>query len=133
MANPDENNSDDPQIIRKLGSFFIRQRIIPYQPDAKEEESQVLPLDVKVEEFLVKIGYSNSQVLGIVLNLMTTGKVRIEFRSGIERLELIHPEDMCSSSEAAELFDSYIKAKIIREKIQVNTEFTGKIIIQARK
>lgn len=65
----------------------------------------------------VSIGFSNSHVLGVVLQLMTQGKIRVEFRDYVERLELTDPADALSRQQGVTLFDDFMKVIAARNAI----------------
>ena len=40
----------------------------------------------KIEELVLKVGYSNAQALSVVIQLLTNGKVRVDYRDYSQRL-----------------------------------------------
>jgi hypothetical protein len=67
-----------------------------------------ITLKEKLDEYFLRLGYSNLYVLNIMIQLFTLGKVRVEFSTFIERLELLNPSDMLSSAQAVSLLDDYV-------------------------
>lgn len=87
-----------------------------------------VPLTEKLKECLIKMGETNPHIFKIFVALFTEGKVRMDFRNYIERLELTCPGDKLTRSEAIGIVDEYIiQARGKTE--QFNT--TQRIVIQA--
>lgn len=133
MENNSQYSSEEPQLRKDPSLIYLgRQKLLPdTTPDPQKEE--IFTLEKIIDEYLLEIGYSNAQILGIVMNLLTVGKVRVEFRDYTDRIHLLHPKDIITSPQAADLFESYVKAKKMKEKVQALQELTGKIIIQPRR
>lgn len=133
MQSEPVQSNEEPKLRKKPDLIYLGRQILTGDAKGSSDPEAVLTLDVLIEEYLVKIGYSNAHVLGIIMNLLTVGKVRVEFRSHIDRVRLLHPEDILSPGEAGELFDLYLKEKQMKEKAQGSLDLTGKIVIQSRK
>jgi hypothetical protein len=89
-----------------------------------------ITLASKIDEFVLKLGYSNAHVLGVLVQLLTLGKVRVDFRDYSERLQLLNSDDKMSRPEAVALFDDHMKS--LREDDELsNLNMTQKIVIQA--
>ena len=84
----------------------------------------------KIEEFVLKLGYSNAQALSVIVQLLTRGKVRVDFRDYSQRLQLVSQSDIMPRAEAVALFDAYL-AEIENRDDSSAMEFTQKIMIQA--
>ncbi len=84
----------------------------------------------KIEEFVLKLGYSNAQALSVIVQLLTRGKVRVDFRDYSQRLQLVSQTDIMPRAEAVALFDAYL-AEIENRDDSSAMEFTQKIMIQA--
>jgi hypothetical protein len=85
-----------------------------------------------MDEFIFKLGCSSAHTLGVVVQLLTVGKIRLDFREYNERLELENAADVLSRPEAMHLIEAYLAA--IRQGEADPTEgldVTQKIIIQA--
>ncbi|MFM8363951.1 MAG: hypothetical protein ACKOAS_02235 [Verrucomicrobiota bacterium] len=82
----------------------------------------------KIDEYVLKLGYSNAHVLGVLVQLLTLGKVRVDFRDYSERLQLLDPDDKMSRPEAVALFDDHMSA--LRGDDESNLNMTQKIVIQ---
>ena len=82
----------------------------------------------KIEELVLKVGYSNVQALGVIIQLLTNGKVRVDFRDYSQRLQLISLGDRTGRVEATRIFDSHIASLT-----SVDADFDGftqKIVFQ---
>jgi hypothetical protein len=84
----------------------------------------------KIEEFVLKLGYSNAQALSVIVQMLTRGKVRVDFRDYSQRLQLASQSDIMSRSEAVGIFDAYL-AELENRDDSGAMEFTQKIMIQA--
>jgi hypothetical protein len=95
------------------------------------EETAVseLLLDEKINEFVLKLGYSNTHVLGILVQLLTRGKVRVDFRDYTERLELIDIDDIMNRQDAVALFDAHMD-NLAKGAEADSLEVTQRIVIQ---
>jgi hypothetical protein len=68
-----------------------------------------VPLNVKLHDYLVRLGYSSANLVGFIVQLFTHGKVRIDFPSHIERLELVNPGDSLSGPQAMSLLEEFLE------------------------
>ncbi len=87
-----------------------------------------------MDEFIFRLGCSSAHTLGVVVQLLTVGKIRLEFREYNERLQLENSSDVLSRSEAMHLTEAYLA--VMRQGEVDPTEgldVTQKIIIQAPK
>ncbi len=94
-------------------------------------EEMITTLGDKIDDYILKLGYSNSHVLGFVLELMTVGKVRLDFRAFSERLNLNNPDLVMSRIEATSLFDEHIKLSQCK-KTTPGFDVTQKITLPPR-
>lgn len=92
-------------------------------------EPTFLPLARKIEDYVLRLGYSNTHVLGIVIRILTEGKVRVDFRDYSERLELADPESKTSRTEAVRIFDGLISRLVIDNDVD-QLAVTQKIVVQ---
>jgi hypothetical protein len=93
-----------------------------------------LSLAEKIDEYVVKLGYSSAHTLGVIVQLLTVGKIRLDFREYSERLQLENPADVLSRPEAMHLTETYLVA--MRQGAEDPTgglDVTQKVIIQAPK
>jgi hypothetical protein len=83
----------------------------------------------KIEELVLKIGYSNAQALSVVIQLLTVGKIRVDFRDYSQRLQLASKSDIMTRAHAAEIFDTHLN----HMKVETfhHNDFTQKISIQS--
>ncbi len=126
------NLGEVPGGFKTAEMISVTQKTLRHQSGLPEEGGEVCPLSEKIDQYLVKLGYSNAHVLGIVVNLLTVGKVRVEFRHYSERLELADPLEKMTRGAAVDLFDRYLLEKRGRNEASQVMEFTGKIVVQPR-
>jgi len=93
-------------------------------------DSLYKPLSVKIDEYMLKLGYSNSQALGIVVQILTQGKVRVDFRDFNERLVLVNQSDRCDRAQAAALFEEHFLLMQSGEELNDEENPTQRVIVQ---
>lgn len=108
--------------------YEIRIRIIHQangqgSPDGVEAES-IATLDHKLYEYAVR---AKGATAGIVFQLFTQGKVRVEFGDFAERLELLDPQDKLSGPDSMKLYEEFL-ARSRRAGIQLFKKETQNII-----
>lgn len=89
-----------------------------------------IPLEIVIDDFLLKLGQSNAHVLGVVIQLLTRSKVRVDFRDYHVRLELGPGVTAMNRSEAVAVFDDYIKRHKNPDGDR-SADVTQKIMVQA--
>jgi hypothetical protein len=93
-------------------------------------------LSEKMSDYLVRLGYSNTHIMGIIVQLMTQTKVRVDFRNYTERLELVELGDRITSSMAISMLEDFISEKTAPEEAQQAASLnkqTQKIVVQLPK
>ena len=100
--------------------------------DGVQQSSEVreISLEAIIDEFLLKLGQSNAHVLGVVIQLLTRSKVRVDFRDYTLRLELAAGESPMERSQAVAVFDDYIKRHKNPDGDR-SADVTQKIMVQA--
>lgn len=88
---------------------------------------KIVTLASKVDEYVLKVGHSNTHVMGVVVQLLTLGKVRLDFRNYTERLELLNLSEIMSRPQAVAVFDSYMSSLRKDDDVSLATQ---KIVIQ---
>ncbi len=103
-----------------------------YIEDGGKQSSEVceISLETCIDEFLLKLGQSNAHVLGVVIQVLTRTKVRVDFRDYNIRLELGSGETSMNRSEAVAVFDDYIK-RHKKSDGDSSADMTQKIMVQA--
>jgi len=90
------------------------------------------PLSEKLNDYLLRLGYTNAHVIGIITQLLTQLKVRVDFRNYVERLELVNLEDRVSSLQAVSLLNDYI-LELSKGNIPPSSQLTQNITVQPIK
>lgn len=91
-------------------------------------------LSEKMDEYIFKLGCSSAHTLGVMVQLLTVGKIRLDFREYSERLELVNPADMMTRPQAMALIESYLAAMRQGEThAEGGLDLTQKVIIQSPK
>ena len=71
---------------------------------AQENES----LAALISRYLIRLGLDSAFTSGIIVPLLTKGKVRVDFSKVVERLELINRNACMMAPQAMELFEDYM-------------------------
>jgi hypothetical protein len=87
----------------------------------------------KIEEYVFRIGCSNAHALGLVLQLLTVGKVRVDFREYYERLQLLTKADLLPRPQAIPLVEEFLESLRPESTKSQESEMTQKVIIQPPK
>jgi hypothetical protein len=89
------------------GEIRLRQTRIDLET-SQPHQDEVLSLADKIEEYALRLGFSNAYTAGILSQLLVSGKVRVDFRDHSERLELLRKEDSMQKTEAVALIEQVI-------------------------
>ncbi len=92
-------------------------------------ETKELFLEAVIQDFQLQLGQTSAHVLGIVIQLLTRGKVRVDFRDYAVRFELGEGQPVMERTQAVAIFDDYVK----RQKSDgvSSSDVTQKIMVQA--
>lgn len=92
-----------------------------------------IPLNQKLDDYFLRLGYSSTYTQGIIIALMTHCKVNVDFTAHTEHLELINPHDGISAAQAITLLEDYIAEVSTIEDLKNRNKITQKIIIPRLK
>lgn len=116
--------------VQDASSIQVEEQSRPHlADDSNLPEKRICSLAEKIEELVVKEGYSNAQTLSVIVQLLTNGKVSIGFREYTQRLQLVTMPYTISRAQAAEIFDNHLQQIHISEKN--SNGFTQKIQFQS--
>ncbi len=92
-------------------------------------ETRELFLESVIQDFQLQLGQTNAHILGVVIQILTRGKVRVDFRDYAVRFELSEGQFIVERTQAVAIFDDYVK----RQKSDgvVSADVTQKIMVQA--
>ena len=79
---------------------------------------------------MLRISNSNEFCFNIIIQLLTHGKVRVDFRDSTERLQLANKQDIMSRLEAVMVFDHWLAENRARPDA---LESTRKLVLQSPK
>lgn len=120
-------NSPDMNVAKTATEIMVKNEVFFIVEGSREPTPpKIVTLASKIDEYVLKIGHSNTHVMGVVVQLLTLGKVRLDFRDYSERLELLNPTEIMTRPEAAAVFDSHMSS-IRKDDV---SSLTQKIIIQ---
>ena len=120
---------------KSAGEIEIKQTKTTTHPtDPSEVTEGHITLAEKIDEYILRMGYTSVHTLGVVVQLLTVGKVRLDFREYSERLQLVDKANVMNRSEAVLLVENYIAGMAKTESaLTPDYDLTQKIIIQAPK
>ena len=108
-----------PQKPAKKISIHVGVRKFTAERKLEEWDSNDLtPITLadKISEYILRIGDANAFCLNIVIQLLTKGKVRVDFRDSSERIQLASDKDIVSRVEAVLVFDHWLAENQIKSK-----------------
>ena len=92
-------------------------------------ETKELFLEAVIQDFQLQLGQTSAHVLGIVIQLLTRGKVRVDFRDYAVRFELGEGQSVMERTQAVSIFDDDVKRQ--KSDGMAASDVTQKIMVQA--
>ena len=84
-----------------------------------------------LDGFGLRVGFSSAYVKGVAVQLLTSGKVRLDFRNHRERLELADYGDIVTPPQAIKLLDDYLELHGNKSATPpMRSDMTQRILIQ---
>jgi len=93
----------------------------------------VITLGQLLHKYMFSLGYKNDHLLAVLIALMTTGKICVEFRSYNERLALQDPSKMMTRPATVQLFNDFLASVKADKKVILGSERTQRITVQMPK
>ena len=72
------------------------------------QTKEELSLAELISRYLIHIGFESAFTSGIIVQLLTKGKVRVDFSKVAERLELMRYDDCMTATQAMALFEECV-------------------------
>jgi hypothetical protein len=121
--------------VKPAAKISLRVGVRKFSAERKLEEwdsNDLTPITLadKISEYILRIGEANAFCLNIVIQLLTKGKVRVDFRDSSERLQLISEKDIVSRGEAVRVFDQWLADNQVQSE---PIEATQKILMEPPK
>ena len=98
------------RVCKPAAAIPLRETITVHHSESSGKPPVDCSLADKIEELVFKVGYSKPRALRVVLQVLTTGDVDIDFREYSQRLRLVSLSDKMTRAQAAEVFDSCLAA-----------------------
>ena len=92
----------------------------------KQENESLAEL---ISRYLIRLGFDSAFTSDIIVQLLTKGKVRVDFRLVAERLELVKRDDCMTAPQAMALFEDYVNSMRGEEDLTQKTK-TIRIVVQ---
>ena len=129
-------NSSPPAAVQRLELFETQLTVIRQEWEAAVNQPPVrcvITLGQMLHKYMFALGYQNNHLLEVLIALMTTGKICVEFRNYNERLELKDPLKMMTRPATIQLFNEYLASVKADKKVILGSERTQKITVQLPK
>ena len=81
-----------------------------------------------LSNYLMRLGFESTFASGIIVQLLTNGKVRVDFSSVAERLELLDLNDRMTAPQAMALFEDFMAS--LRSPDEAQKGKTMRIVVQ---
>jgi len=125
MSNPSNPGVKPPKTSKEI---MVRDEVFFIEQGTREPvPPKIVTLASKIDEFTLKVGNNSTHVMSVVVQLLTVGKVRLDFRDYSQRLELLNPSEIMSRPQAAAVFDHYLSTANKEDDASLMTQ---KIVIQ---
>jgi hypothetical protein len=116
-----------------VSSIRIRQiRAFDQAGRSQEMAEEVLSLAEKLDECVRRIGCSSVHTLQMAVQLLTKGKVRLQYSASHERLELLKVSARLARRDAIALVEKYLATKCQRHPVDPFNEPTRAIILEPK-
>ena len=92
---------------------------------------EVITLASKLDECIARMGGSSVYTLQMAVQLLTKGKVRLQYRASEERLQLVKQSARLNRHEAIALVEKYVSSKSPRISHANSDDPTRTMIIEA--
>ena len=76
----------------------------------------------KIDDYLLRLGGNHSHLMGIFVNLLVVGKVRVAFRNKTERLSLVEESSKKTPQDAIHLIDDYLRRAVAANQPDTKTQ-----------
>ena len=129
-------NSSPAERVQRLELCETQVTVIRQEWDAAADHRPVrcvISLEQMLHKYMFTLGYQNDHLMEVLIALMTTGKICIEFRNYNERLELIDPSRMMTRPATVQLFNDFLASMKADKKVVLGAERTRRITVQMPK
>jgi hypothetical protein len=92
----------------------------------KQENESLAEL---ISRYLIRLGFDSAFTSGIIVQLLTKGKVRVDFSKVAERLEMINRDDCLTAPLAMAMFEDYVTSMRGEEDLTQKPK-TIRIVVQ---
>jgi|TARA_B100001971_G_C18248368_1_gene576138 hypothetical protein len=92
----------------------------------KQENESLAEL---ISRYLIRLGFDSAVTSGIIVQLLTKGKVRVDFSKVAERLELVKRDDCMTAPQAMAVFEDYVTSMRGEDDLNEKSK-TIRIVVQ---
>ena len=116
-----------------VSSIQIRQiRAFDQAGSSQQMAEEIISLAQKLDECVSRMGCSSVHTLQMAVQLLTKGKVRLQYRASHERLQLLKSSTLLARREAIALVEKYLAAKPQRHPVDPFNEPPAALILEAQ-
>jgi len=130
------DSSSSPATVQRLELSDTQVTVIrqEWETAAGQRPVQcVMTLGQLLNKYMFSLGYKNDHLLAVLIALMTTGKICVEFRSYNERLALRDSSQMMTRPATIKLFNDFLASVKADKKVILGSERTQRITVQMPK
>ncbi len=116
-----------------VSSIQLRQtRAFNQAGHSQQMAEEIISLTRKLDECVSRMGYSSVHTLQMAVQLLTKGKVRLQYSASYERLQLVKPAARLARRDAIALVEKYLASKAPHHPIDRFDEPTRVIILESK-
>ena len=121
-------SSKNPALI------LVKQTRTGTTPETRGQLTEVqVPLSEKIDEYIFRMGCTSAHTLAVIVQLLSVGKIRLDFKEYNERLQLVSAADMMTRAEAIHFTEGLLAGMRAESDPGDDLDTTQKVIIQAPK
>ena len=128
MSKPPPTPRSYPKHPRQIRIRITDQRIEEGKVSGIATSAEVA-LSEKLNDYILRLGYSSAQIRPIFLQMFTKGKVRVDFRMHTERVELLSRKDRLTNDQAMQLLEDYLAEVATPEDLDKQTKVATQRVI----
>ena len=130
------DNHSPPEGVQRLELGETQVTVVRQEWDGAATQPPVrciITLGQLLHKYMFALGYQSDNLLEVLVALMTTGKICVEFRNYNERLALKDPLKMMTRPATIQLFNDFLASMKADKKVISGSERTRRITVQMPK
>lgn len=113
-----------PEAVAPIGESIkvLEQQFVEESGLMIRSSKREISLLEKIEDYMLRLGGNHSHLMGIFVNLLVVGKVRVAFRNKTERLSLVEESSKKTPQDAIHLIDDHLRRAAIANQPDTRTQ-----------